>query len=453
MVPYTYSSSKWERSYYGGFTSIIWDHPDVKTGENLKYETPKWGSGDNLGSYTAEKLLDIFLIKSKENKLFDLLAKDPEIQTKESLLGFMKTKYAIIRKEAQRIVLDCLIEADNEYRSLFSYYRKTIEESDIMIELPPENQEKSKAPVKGEPVSGESGKCIPDPSGEDLVRYVSDELEKTKKKEKFSGSQISGSLKNNVKWFYPTSTTKITFSAQNEEIAKKIVSLLDITFDPKQDRINSLRTGKLDARKIAEVLPGNLNVYYKIEEDQTTKPFSVVILQDESGSMRSGGKMAASMELLKILYLAFTEILPPKKLSIYGHSGDSTPDIYIYQDMYHPNFEASMPTMCYKLENYDGPVIEAIYERTRDQTDDNILFIVLSDGQPAGEDYGSQEDRIDLRRIVEKCRRDGFVTIGLGIKYDTEGLYDYNCTISNLGADMIKKTTHTINTVVKKEFQ
>lgn len=260
---------------------------------------------------------------------------------------------------------------------------------------------------------------------------------------------LNGDMVKSTKFEQLSDLTKCAFSEEECRDASRLSRMLDISFDPAVDRVNSLRTGKLDARKVAEVLPGNTNVYYLEQEEQTTKPFTIVILADESGSMSDYNKINKSKSLLKILYLAFSDILPQEKIYIYGHSGYGSPRILVYQDKYNQKFEERINHMQSRDYNYDGPAIEAIYNKIRGITSDNIIFITLSDGAPCGADAIPS-----MKKILEKCRRDGFVTVGLGIlHFNSPELYNYSAVINNLGEDMVKKTSHIINKVVKTEFQ
>ena len=456
-----FSSTKWESSFYGGYKGLIIDHPDVHTGMDVEYDIHRH---KDLSYYTGSKLIDIFLVKSKEYHLIPALSTDPEIVTRKGFWGLGDNKFAVCNKDAQRLVLEQLIQQEKEYRSLFLHYTETILTTDIMVKIPPPEEESSggggsDSAEDGEENDKESKKAKPKDKKETpeqlkrrIEKILSGTLGETKKRERPQTPNISGDLKRNTTWQYPKGSPTIKpFTTEQERNAKTLVQLLDINFDPSIDRLNSLRAGKFDQRKVGEVIAGNLNIYYKVEPNQTTKPFSVVILVDESGSM--GGKMKCAIDVVKTMYLAFSEILPKNKLSIYGHSGGYHPEIYVYKDPYHDNFNNSIETMRAKGENYDGPVIEAIYDKVREYTEDNIIFIVLSDGEPCGSCYGGKRDVDNLKRIVEKCRRDGFVTIGVGIYHDTRHLYDYNCIVNSLGPEMVKKTSYIINSVVKTEFQ
>ena len=444
------SSTKWEKSDFGGYRALIWDHPEIKVGWDVDFKIPEKG---DLGQWTSEKLLKIFLCKANELGFVEHLTRNPLVGETTGPYGFGKREVACVNKKNQGEVLASIMSMDAEYRALFEHYKEVIIKADIEVRIPEEKNE-GKGEGKGEGEEEINGGMSASPKderakGSKILKRILGEIKKREWKpyESLTSRDFSKSLK----WIYPKNHSRLVINENHERLSKSLVNLLDISFDPQKDRINSLRTGKIDARKVAEVIPGNLNIYYKIEEHQSTKPFSVVILQDESGSMES--KMHYSKELITILYLAFSEILPPNKLSIYGHSGYSEPEIYVYKDPYHDDFVTAIGAMSSKQENYDGPVIESIYNKVREQTDDNIIFIVLSDGQPLGKNYGSMKDITDLKRVVEKCRRDGFVTIGIGIQHDTQRLYDYNCKINDLSHDMVKKTSYLINRCVKTEFQ
>lgn len=58
-----------------------------------------------------------------------------------------------------------------------------------------------------------------------------------------------------------------------------------------------------------------------------------------------------------------------------------------------------------------------------------------------------------MKRIIERCKRDGFVTIGVGIRYDeVKWIYPYNTVVYDM-KDFTKRVSLIINHVVKTEFQ
>ena len=173
-----------------------------------------------------------------------------------------------------------------------------------------------------------------------------------------------------------------------------------------------------------------------------------------SGSM-SGEKIRIQRQVLNSLYLALSTILPEDKLFIYGHTGDNSPDIYTFCSPYDTEYAKNIKHY-YSIElcqNYDGPVIEAIHKKVRGITDDRVIFISLSDGSPAGVGYGCNKDIEDMKRILEKARRDDFVTVGIGMQYMAQkNLYNYYTTVDDMST-LAKNVSQVINSVVRSEFK
>lgn len=101
-------------------------------------------------------------------------------------------------------------------------------------------------------------------------------------------SHISGFQKSTKIIFETPLQIDTIFKEEDKRVAETLIKMLDISFDPAKDVVKNLRLGKLDVNKIAEVPAGNISIYKQEVENQATKPFSVVILCDESGSMGSG---------------------------------------------------------------------------------------------------------------------------------------------------------------------
>jgi hypothetical protein len=245
------------------------------------------------------------------------------------------------------------------------------------------------------------------------------------------------------------------FKPAEKKDAEMLIKLLDISFDPKSDEVKNLKLGKLDTSKIAEVPAGNLSVYKQTVEEQDTKPFSVCILADMSGSMGHGNRIPAQRHILNTLYLAMSQILPPDKLYIYGHSGEYSPEIYTFYSPHDPEYEKNIRfyNQVSWQQNYDGPVIEAIHKKVRETNDDRIIFISLSDGEPCGNGYGGQHHNEELKRILERARRDEFVTVGIGIEAGHVGqLYTYSKCVWDLKL-LPKEVSSIVNQVVRVEFQ
>lgn len=283
---------------------------------------------------------------------------------------------------------------------------------------------------------------------------------------------VTGDFKTKTKWkMMPKRPKKCKFTKEEELNANKLLASMDISFDPESDKVTGLKMGKLDAKKLAECQAGNFHIYYTQQENQTTRPFSVCILMDESGSMHDGwsperpslytGKQSHQVGIVKTLWKAFSTILTPDKIFVYGHSsntdrdGREYPDLRIYNDKYNHCFEETIDGQVNNrwAGNYDGPAIESVYEKVREFTNDNIIFICVSDGLPCASGYGGESAVDQMKKVIEKCKRDGFVTIGIGVFLGAiKEIYQYHTIIEDLDL-MAKQVSALVNTVVKTEFQ
>ena len=433
-----WSSTGWETSFYGGYDRTLYDMPDVKVDYDVRVSIPL---KSKMSYYSGQKLLKTFLLRVKTLRLTDMLLHKSTIEKKKTWGGFGSDKRVIVvSKKGIENTLNYIINQETELKNLFEHYKQDIIDSDIEFTLKDDD--------KKEPASGKSTS--------DLVNDLIGKTTVMKPYKSFSSISGDGNVPDPEFHIQEQDRRDAYMDDDHKLLAKQIVNKLDITFDPDRDEIHSLKQGKLDVRKLAEAVAHNDHIYYRTEEDQKTKPFSVVMLCDESGSMRSYDRIDKQYDLVKILYTAFSEIMPQDRISVYGHSGQETPEIYVYQDKYNPGFMKTISNMRGRdlRENYDGPVVESIHERIRSQSSDNILFIVISDGQPSGDHgYGGKDAMDDLKRIVEKCKRDNFVTMGIGFGYSgVKELYAYHTVIHDM-KQVVEKVTTLLNKVVKTEFQ
>lgn len=447
------STSGWETSFYGGYYRTLYDHADIRINYNIEINLSK---DSKLGYYAGTKLAKLFLHKVNTYGLYKtLLYKTTVVEKEERIwkklaLTKIKQKYIVINSISVDECIDKILISDDELKNMFVHYKNELLETSFEIKINNEDSE-DKSSCEKSSCEGDGDKTKESYDFE-LIKSL---LQETTVLKPWTpkGSIGSGEIDDPV-YRVPNTRNTSVVTGQDLVYAKQLVEKLDITFDFDRDEIKSLKAGKLDINKIAEAVAGNERIYKRVEEDQKTKPFSVVILCDESGSM-GGSKLSNQHRLVKILYTAFSEILPQDKISVYGHTGEYSPDIYVYQDRYNPTFTDTIDDMLYRdiCENYDGPVVESLYNRIREYTDDNILFIVISDGQPSGENYGGPEAVEELKRIIEKCKRDGFVTMGIGFGYDgVREIYNYHTIISNF-KKMVEKVSVLVNKVVKTEFQ
>jgi len=456
------SSWGWEDSYFGGYFTVLDRYPRVKVNSKIEFKI-KDDKKSQLGSWSHEKLVKLFLHRVSELELEKLLIKGitkKEERWKNYLGEDRVEEFLEIHKDSIKACIDRIVKTKDEFCNLISYFEKTLLITSLRI--PMEFEDKTQ---------DELGK---------LIRVVA-------AKPKIQDA-LSGEYKYRTAIYMAEDDIPYEKNPNISSHAAKLSALLDIDYDPKSDRVCNLRAGKLDTNKLVEAACGNPNVYYQEVEDQATKPFSVCILGDESGSM-GGNKVELQRDVIKILWETFRQVLPPEKIFVYGHTSEEfnsaedlppiknedgedvdedddgdDPDNYyerpivrVYNEPSSLNFEETIEYMTRSNHenNYDGPAIEVVYERVRQMTDENILFISLSDGQPSGENYGGKPAIADMKKIIERCRRDKFVTAGIGIMDSTVAqIYPNHVILKNLDqATVAASISRLLNHVVKTEFQ
>ena len=480
------STSGWEKSHFGGFTRVLNDYPYIKIDFDLDIKASGEAASE-LGTWQAEKLIKLYILKAKEKGLIEKFTS--KVIERPSFFGTVIKKYSVVSLN-NRAILSTICTSYPEMAPMFEHYKDSILSSTIEMEIQEPEPKKDKGEGEGEGEGQPQGEKEEEGEGDDEGQGEG-ECDGEDEKESESGSpaegkqtpkgksgksiqDLMGEINESKPWsvadrsltafsekpkFTPfnkkDSGSSYQFNAEEKRDSELLIKLLDINFDPKSDEVKNLKLGKLDTSKIAEVPAGNLSIYKQRVEEQDTKPFSVCILADMSGSMGHGGRIPAQRHIMNTLYLAMSQILTPDKLYIYGHSGDYTPEIFTFYSPYDTDYEKNIQfyhdvNWC---QNYDGPVIESIHKKVRETNDDRIIFISLSDGQPSGNNYGGHEHNEELKRILERARRDEFVTVGIGIQADhvTE-LYTYSKVVNDLKF-LPKEVSSIINQVVRAEFQ
>ena len=473
-----FSLSNWERAFFGGNNKLISDYPAIKVPISVEKEIPSDRDvPTELSHYNRSKLIDLFLLKVSElNKSYAEdykdyvvinLTKNATVEKREKY--GKKYKVTTLNKKSVSDVLEMVSKSETELRNLFMDFKKFIITTKYEIWTPDveegegsggdgnEGKEGKDSDGNGTPIESESQHI------KGVVMSALGETVKWKDSYTYGNIQSSVSnpkLKENARFVIVQKSNSTTDYSPKESLnANRLVSMLDISFDPQSDKVTNLKVGKMDGHKIAEIPAGNTNVHYTIQENQITKPFAVCILMDQSGSMQGSGLDQIQLSIVKMLYKCFSQILPDNKIFVFGHTGNETPIINVYQDNYNQNFEHSIPYYNHTkfAQNYDGPVVERVYERIREQTSDTILFISISDGEPAGLKYGGQYAVQELKKIIEKCKRDDFVTIGLGLNFGlTKEIYNYFTILNSnefQSGEVVMNVSNLINRVVKTEFQ
>lgn len=454
------SVSGWEKSHFGGFYRMISDYPYIKLSYDIHIECDQTLIKE-LHWYTAEKLIKLYLIKLQSSNLLGYLRQETKM-VPNKWTG-REQKYVITYLDNPN-VMQLLMDHHSEFAPLFEHYRDGIMNSYLTKEIKDDQNKDGKSnpgESETEESEGKESKSNEEKSESqkehEAMMQMKEDLEQIKEHEPWTAKTLS-SFSGTPKFMQANQhnhKTEYTFTRSEIKDAENLLKMLDISFDPKEDVVKSLRAGKLDACKIAEVAAGSTSIYKQTVEDQDTKPFGVCILADLSGSMQHANRLQMQKHTLNVLYLALSQIIPTDKLWIYGHSGDENPEIHPFHTPYDTNYPLNIREYdrIYYAQNYDGPVIEAIHKKIRETCDDRIIFISLSDGSPAGEGYGSLEDVEDMRKIIERARRDEFVTVGIGMQYaGVEGLYQYIKIVDDLDY-LARDVSQIVNKVVRAEFK
>lgn len=466
--------SSWETSFSGGFLQTLFRHPNIEAPKEV-YIKPIMTSS-RLYHYEVVKLCNIFLYCSTQN-----------IGSIDTAFHPLKTRLVFDAKQCNPIVIiemhgdkkKNLLDRLNDLSPLpeavpmLNHYREYIIDSEIGIEISIPNECKAEfmKALNESQKESEHDKIMDALSQLGMLESLSETLSKSLQEGKFKERGVSGynatdpELLNKTRFLNPDDdgihsynygsdncTIKVKDIIGIKKTSDSLVRRLDISFDPRRDVIKSVKQGKLDAGKIATVLCGQLDVYQRTEDNQVVKPFKVVMLGDESGSMGHNigphSRVDFQKSYIKAFYDAFSQLMSEEDIFVYGHSGDATPEIYIYKEPGVYDFDRRLEYMKERCENYDGPALEKLYDRIRAFTKDAILLLYFSDGLPAGHSYGGEAANKDLKRVSEKCKRDDFVVVGLGIGgRDMADMYHFHTNI-----DKIEPAIKTINQAIKQVF-
>jgi hypothetical protein len=496
------STSGWESSHFGGYTRLIYDYPYVKFDFKANIEIPNDLRVD-LGIYSGEKLIKMYLMKCKEKKYLKYFTREELVE--KNWMGQEK-HYEVLKLDNEDVLREVMGQY-KEFAPLFDHYRDGILGTSIKIEVPPPGQEgegkgkgKGEGEGEGEGKGKGQGKGDGEEEGKGGGQGQGEDEEEGEGEGEGEGDDSDGEgegneSKKNKGGGWGSSKTKVSdfkalekllgdmaeqkpfdkfssigsecgtpkfipidskgytdyeFTREEKINADMILKQLDINFDPKSAEVKNLKLGKLDTSKLAEVPAGNISVYKQTLEDQDTKAFAVCVLADMSGSMQ-GARLNTQFTVLNSLYLALSEIIPVEDLHIYGHSGSSSaPSIFTFCNPYSPDYRKNIQGYyeVYNNSNYDGVVIQEVHKKIREKTDRPVILISLSDGQPC--------DSVEaMKQILEKARRDEFVTVGIGIGTDyVKNLYTFSRVIQDSKLhEMPREVASIVNHVVKTEFK
>lgn len=237
---------------------------------------------------------------------------------------------------------------------------------------------------------------------------------------------ISGNIAYNSQsktYFIKAESDAVQYNRIKQTIMQEARKLANVLSMDQTSRITvhrGLPHGVLDEAYLVDAILGYQNVHLnRIQEEMPST--NLVFLVDESGSM-DGEKILAAQKI-SVLIREAASLLIRSEVSIYGYTSDQngqgTNTITIYQE---PNFQSkyTLGTMCAKSSNRDGICIHEVTKRVRSFSKKPFLFLIISDGSPAGSDYFGDQAINHTRDMVELAAANKFIPIQIGLDVDPE---------------------------------
>ena len=216
-----------------------------------------------------------------------------------------------------------------------------------------------------------------------------------------------------------------------------------------------MRSGVLDTGKLAEAVQGMPTVYKRQGEVRSDRA-CVCMLVDESGSMCRQGRMAAARNTAVLLNEALSPI-PNIELFIYGHTADcersGITELNIYREKgFAPKY--ALGSLEPRSNNRDGLAILETALRVRKQTKEEVLMFIISDGEPAAENYFGMRAIGHTKECVEKAEAMGFriVQICINANYDPALMFRHFIKMENLGTlarDLSREIAKALSSKIK----
>lgn len=228
----------------------------------------------------------------------------------------------------------------------------------------------------------------------------------------------------------PTETeqSKAAYDSRPDPMLSKYKAALLFRDDVPTDSLKLSREGTIDEDELFRWAADDWRVFQQKEERRETNA-RVYLLVDMSGSMSGWGgssKIEAAQRISRLFAEALTSMhgVNPK---IYGHTGDTgaydtgrhegTSMIYRLWEPGDPMTRLGLIRTISHGNNYDGHAIEFVAKEMISDTqgDEQLILIVLSDGIPAGSDYGGDQGMAHVRKVVGDATRKGIRVLQIAI--------------------------------------
>lgn len=159
-------------------------------------------------------------------------------------------------------------------------------------------------------------------------------------------------------------------------------------------------------------------LFYKLKLPNDRTDIAVAILNDESGSMSSSNRITYARSASIILHDFCRGLGIP--VAIYGHTEFDDVELYAYAefDSIDNKDHYRLMDMSARSGNRDGAALRYVAERLMTRPEAIKLLIVISDGQPAAENYYGTEAEADLRGIKKEYSARGIQMFAAAIGSD-----------------------------------
>ena len=181
-------------------------------------------------------------------------------------------------------------------------------------------------------------------------------------------------------------------------------------------KLDNLPMGKRINVRNAVRNDGRLFYKRKLPHDRTD--IAVAILNDESGSMSSANRITHARSASIILHDFCKGLCIPA--AIYGHTELDDVELYAYAefDSIDNKDQYRLMDMSARGGNRDGAALRYVAERLMTRPEAIKLLIVISDGQPAADNYYGTEAEADLRGIKKEYSARGIEMFAAAIGSD-----------------------------------
>ena len=200
---------------------------------------------------------------------------------------------------------------------------------------------------------------------------------------------------------------------------------------PRHD-VKLQRSGELDDEELWRFAAGDDRLF--TERVVEARPDTALgMLVDISGSMLNGGRLARAQRLAQILLVAAmdTEGVTPW---VWAHTGDSDAgegaDVFTIWEPGDPATRLGLLGSLDNGNNYDGHSLAVVVGEMAQREQPQKVVLVLSDGQPAGSNYGGAEAFAHMRQVCRWAESQGVSVISIAVDgglrpADQAAMYDH----------------------------